>query len=184
MIDLLKQCAEAYKQLSAYRYVFTLGRKNRAYTLIIEFPESSFWHLSGLHKTRIAAVKIKKHALQAVLDGDVSVSPTENPDITSRWQGICGLQTLLESNSAVFRYRGHEFYGSYIRADYLISDQQTMFFVDGDSPVSIFTPTKNQLEQMKKCPKFTTLKIERETIASKEKQIIFISPSYNENSEE
>ena len=180
MTDLLKQCAEAYKKLSAYRYTFTLGRREKAYSLIIEFPESSFWHLSGLHKTRNEAVKVRKHALQAVLNGEVTVSPTENLDIISRWKGICDLQAMLESNSTVFRYRGHEFYGSCIRAEYLISDQHMMFFVDGDSTVSIFAPTKDQLIQMQNCPKLKTLKIERETIDSKEKQTIFITPSYKE----
>ena len=183
MTDLLKQSAEAYKRLSVYRYTFTLGRRGKTYTLILEFPEASFWHLSGLHRTRTEAVKVKKNALQAVLNGEVTVSPTENPDIISRWQGICDLQMLLESNNAVFKYRGHEFYGSYIRAEYLISDQQTMFFIDGDSPVSIFSPTPDQLVQMRNCPKLTTLKIERETIASGEKQTLYVSPSYKENSE-
>ena len=181
MSDLLKQSAEAYQRLSAFRYKFLLGRKGQSYELTIEFPASAFWHLAGLHKLRIEAIQIKKHALQAVLEGKVKPVQTVNPDILTRWQGICNLQELIESNNAVFRYRKHEFYGSNIRAEYLMTDLHTMFFIDENNPVSIFTPTSDQIQQVNKCPKLSTLKIVREKIATGESSLLYISPSYQKS---
>lgn len=178
MNDLLKQCALAYQELMTFRYHFVLGRKGVQYHLMIEFPEECFRHLAGLHKTGVEAFKMKKNVLQAVLSGKVCGNAITDATLGARWTGICNLKTLIESNSAVFRYRQHEFKGSDIQAEYLLTDMMTMFFIDGNCPVSIFVPTANQLEQVRRCPRLTTLQIVRERIGTGETCIVYESPTY------
>lgn len=179
MCDLLMQSAEAYKQLSLYRYRFLLGRKSKLYRFEISFPDSCYWHLAGLHKMHMEAFKNRKKALYAVLTGAFRSPTSTNPILTGRWRGICSLQTLIESNKIVFHYSGHEFSGSRICADYVLSNSEFMFFIADAAPVSIFEPTFDQLQQLNRCPKLTTLKIEREHLISGEVIEIFRSPSYH-----
>lgn len=85
---------------------------------------------------------------------------------------------MIELNACVFKYRGHEFKGSSIRAEYLLTNRQIMFFVNDSMPVSIFEPTAQQLVSAQNCPGLTTLQIEREIIASGERTVIYRSASY------
>ena len=180
MNELLKESAAAYLALSAYRYHFLLGKKGRQYALALAFPREAFWHLAGLHKTRVEAFKIRKHALEAALSGNIHAEKISDADgaLRARWRCICALQAMIESNACVFKYRGHEFKGSSIRAEYLLTNRQIMFFVDDSMPVSIFEPTAGQLVSAQNCPGLTTLQIEREIIASGERTVIYRSASY------
>ena len=63
---------------------------------------------------------------------------------------------MIELNACVFKYSGHEFKGSSIRAEYLLTNRQIMFFVDDSMPVSIFEPTAGQLVRAQNCPSLTT----------------------------
>lgn len=82
MNELLKQSAAAYLALSAYRYHFLFGKKGRQYALALAFPREAFWHLAGLHKTRVEAFKIRKHALEAALSGNIHAE--KMPDAEER----------------------------------------------------------------------------------------------------
>lgn len=179
MGDLLKQSAEAYKQLSLYRYRFLLGRKSQLYRFEISFPDECYWHLAGLHKMHVEAFKNRKKALYTILTGSFRSPASANPVLTGRWRGICSLQALIETNKIVFHYSGHEFSGSRICADYVLSNDEFMFFIADAAPVNIFEPNLNQLEQLKRCPRLTTLKIERVHIISGEIVEVFCSPSYH-----
>lgn len=178
MNDWLKQSAEAYCRLSSYRYAFLLGRKARLYSLEISFPTECYWHLAGLHKTRVEAFKNRKSALSAILSDDFDSSIGEDHPLSTRWRGICDLQELIESNRIVFHYRGHEFAGSRILADYVLSNDATMFFIADGVPVSVFDPTEDQRQKLGLCPKLTTLTITRENIHTGERIELFRSPSY------
>ena len=180
MNELLKQSAAAYLALSAYRYHFLLGKKGRQYALALAFPREAFWHLAGLHKTRVEAFKIRKHALEAALSGNIHAEKISDADgaLRARWRCICALQEMIELNACVCKYRSHEFKGSASRAEYLLTNRQIMFFVDDSMPVSIFEPTAGQLVSAQNCPGLTTLQIEREIIASGERTVIYRSASY------
>ena len=180
MGDLLKQSAEAYQELMMYRYHFLLGRKGQLYRVSVEFPEESFFHLAGLHKLRVEVFKNRKAALQAALSGNTAGASTNDPEVLTRWQSICRLKELIETNRIVFKYRSHEFKGSFIRAEYLLMDEETMFFMCDGYPVSIFGPTNNQRQQAQKCPRLVTLRIAREEIATGEMRELFVSSSYKE----
>lgn len=181
MDDLLKQCAHAYKELAVFKYHFLLGKKGSSYHLTIEFPEESFWHLAGLHKLRMEIFKNRKKALQIILDGSIGNYSIDDSQIISRWTSICHLKELIESNRVVFKYKSHEFKGSVIKAEYLMVDEKTMFFVREGYPVSIFCPSDDQRLQARKCPSLITLRILREEVSSGIINELYVSPSYKEN---
>lgn len=45
--DILFQAAEAWMDLTQYRYIFTYGYKNKLYTITLGFTPSDFPHLAG-----------------------------------------------------------------------------------------------------------------------------------------
>ena len=175
----LRAAAEAYYTLTGYRYTFLLGRKGRSCELTLNFPKAAIHHLAGLHKTGLERAKNRKTTLDYILSAaDVDISPSE--DVRARWDAIRRLQTMIESNAVVFRYRGHEFKGSRIQADYLLSGDMLMFFVANGEPVSIFCPTAAQRDQERLCPRYTTLKITRESVDGGYSETLYVSPSHKE----
>ena len=48
MQDILYDAAVSYKNLRNVRYEIKLGRKNKAYDLMVHFPADSFFHLVGM----------------------------------------------------------------------------------------------------------------------------------------
>ena len=48
MQDILYDAAISYKNLRNIRYEIKLGRKNKAYDLMVHFPADSFFHLIGM----------------------------------------------------------------------------------------------------------------------------------------
>ena len=178
MDDLLYQSALAYRALMAYRYTFTLGFKGKLYTLCLAFPRQAYHHLAGLHKTGIAQLRNKNKALDLILSRQITARQLGASGVLleDRWKGICRLQHMLEQNEAVFRYRGHEHPGSIIQADYLISDNETLFFINGESPASIFGQKRQGYEIG--CPCMKVLMIEREAVDTGESTILFRSKNY------
>lgn len=179
MDDLLKQSAEAYSALMSYRYHFTLGHKGTLTQLAVEFPIDSYHHLAGFHKTGFNQLRNKSKALSVILAGGVTAEQIERAGyyLIDRWEGICHLQMMLEENKAVFRYRGHERADSNIVADYLLVDDQTIFFVAADHPASIFGQKGQNYER--NCPKLTTLLIEREELTTGNKVELYRAKSYS-----
>ena len=184
MDHLLTQAAHAYCELQQYQYHILLGHRGKTTSLTIEFPSSAFHHLAGLHKAGYERVKNKKNALEYILDEGVPDNLQLGKMIEDRLLGILQLKQMIEANSLIFRYRGHEFPGSLIDADYLVCDNCYLFFINENYPESIFTPTSNQTEAAKRCMRFTTLKIERERISDGQMEMIYVSPSYKPELEE
>lgn len=182
MDDLLKQCALAYEDLMSFRYVFTLGLKRNAYTVRLGFPEKAFHHLAGLHKTGFAALRhgVGKSTLKRVLAGEITQRQVEKAgfSLADRWEGICRLRGMIESNRIVFQYRKSHHPGSIIDAEYLISDQQTLFFISGESPASIFGQRGQGYE--KGCARMTVLRIEREDLRCGSVCELYRNPHYKE----
>ncbi len=128
-MDLL-DAAKAYRELMKYRYTFLLGHKGKAETMTLEFTKEAFHHLAGLHKKNLERVKNKKYALDYILDDGIIPQADFCDDILDRWNCICNLKYMIESNSLIFRLRNRALPGSCIRADYLVTDNVHLFFVD------------------------------------------------------
>ncbi len=178
MPDILMQSALAYRELMQYRYIFTLERKGEASTVRVTFPESAYHHLAGFHKASFAALRNKSKSLRTILDAKVTAADfaAAGYAFEDRWSSLCHLQDMLESNQAVFRYRGHERADSRIAADYLLQDDLTVFFIADEHPASIFGQKGQHYEQ--NCPRFTTLQIVRENVDTGEQVVVYRAASY------
>ena len=178
MADLLKQSALAYKELMPYRYHFVLGRKGQLRHTSIQFPERAYHHLAGFHSAGIAALSNKKEALRVILTESVTHLHfiKAGMALEDRWIGICQLREIIESNRMIFYYREHEQPGTVIEADYLMTHERIVFFVTNETPASIFEAKDRRYEQG--CPRFITLQISREEIATGEVVSLYRSPSF------
>lgn len=176
----LLDAAKAYRELMNYRYTFLLGHKGKAEMMMLEFTKEAFHHLAGLHKKDLERVKNKKYALDYILVDGIIPQADFSYEIQDRWNCICSLKAMIESNSLIFRLRNRELPGSNIRADYLLTDDFHLFFVDQSQPVSIFTAREDQLRNAARCLRLTTLKITREDIFTGSIETIFVSDSYKE----
>ena len=50
MPDKLQRCALAFQNLIDIQYEIIIGRKSQIYKIILNFSETEFVHLAGLHK--------------------------------------------------------------------------------------------------------------------------------------
>ena len=127
--DILFQAAEAWMDLTQYRYIFTYGYKNKLYTITLGFTPSDFPHLAGFQYMKdIAAPRFSPNKLlKKILDGTVDTAPFlraaqfEN-DVVPRLHAIMRLKESLDSEFTLFKYMS-QFYSFYtnIKANYLIS---------------------------------------------------------------
>ena len=69
-MDLLQQSAQAWKEITEYRYLFTYGYKNQLYPINLTFSLEDYPHLAGfqymkdislLPKLLIEFLKVKYH---------------------------------------------------------------------------------------------------------------------------
>lgn len=180
MEDLLMMSALAYKELLPYRYHFKLGFKRKLREIHLCFPQDAYHHLAGFHKVGFAQLKNRKSALDFVLAGGVTQAQFEagGYSLEDRWLGISRLKKMIETNRMVFYYRGHETIGSSIRADYLMVDEQTTFFIIDHVPQSIFAHQDGRYETG--CPRYVTLQIEREDTQTGRQTLIYRSESFQE----
>lgn len=174
----LKETATAYKELIRYQYVFLLSHKGKAETLTISFPKEAFHHLAGLHKKQLERTKNKKHILDSILEDGIPDQIAVTDEILDRWECICNLKEMIESNRLVFRLIKHMLPGSRIEADYVLSDNIHLFFVNDGIPVSVFTAWGDKLKNVSRCLRLTTLKIERRDMENETLETVYISDRY------
>lgn len=172
-----KDAALAYRELMKYRYKFLLGHKGRAETLVLSFPKEAFHHLAGLHKIGLSRVRNKKYALDSILDDEITVEDSRQV-MSDRWDCVCDLKRMIESNSLVFRLQKKTFPGSQIRADYLITEAQCLFFIKDGEPLSIFTARDDQMTNAHRSLRLTTLMIEREELETGIVETLYVSEAY------
>ncbi len=48
-MDLLQQSAQAWKEITEYRYMFTYGYKNQLYPINLTFSSEDYPHLAGFN---------------------------------------------------------------------------------------------------------------------------------------
>lgn len=162
MCDILLQSAIAYQTLMDYEYKIVGGRKRQTIEVSISFPQDAYHHLVGFQYSRIAKLKGQKTALRCILNREVSFEMLKTSGFKhwDRVQSLIDLKECLESNRFVFRYRTHECPYSQIKADFLFSWDDVIFFTAEGIPVSLFVNQK-QTDYTQKCPQYTVLRIDR-----------------------
>ena len=130
--NVLQKSAQAYSILTEYEYEITGGRKGNTVTVIVSFPQDAYHHLAGFQYARLEKLKEQKSALRYVLDGQVTFDTLQQSGFKhwDRIQGIIKLKECLEQNRFVFYYRTHENPYSRIKADFLFSLEDMLFFTE------------------------------------------------------
>lgn len=195
--DLLYQAALEYKKLQNVIYKILVGRKGKTYTLMLHFPEESFFHLVGLqHLTDITFPSKNKERIyreilsRKIADEDIKKSVFyEKWFIEERLSNLHHLQRMFESNSITYLIHQQQ-YVEYttIKADYLceymIVDGTIYFF----SKIQKINPKfdneckgcsffkKHQTDYTKGTSKTTVLLIEK--IVDEKSTEVFRNPAY------
>lgn len=126
-MDLLTECAKAYKKLLLYSYHFVLGRKGKIREFILSFDEADFHHLAGLHKLRdIERLQRGKRStvLQEILENKITMTTLQKSDfyfeMSMRLLPLSKLESILDNNQIIFHYNNKMNKYSLISADYLL----------------------------------------------------------------
>ncbi len=134
MTDILHDAAVAYKNLENVVYRIVLGRKGKAYELMLHFPPESFFHLAGLqhlsdikfpsnNKERIYKEILRGKVTEATIRKSVFFEPYH---LEERISNLHLMDTMLTSDSITYLINP-KLYRQFceIRADYLCKYEKT-----------------------------------------------------------
>ena len=127
MIDKLQRCALAFQRLLDTQYEIIIGRKGQLTKILLNFSETEFVHLAGLHKlidNEFFRTASRKKVFDSVLNGEISydiISKSENFGFVKyRIEYFEFLENMLDSNEIIFKYNKKKNAFSLIQADYLL----------------------------------------------------------------
>jgi len=127
MADKLQRCALAFQKLIDTQYEIIIGRKGQMSKIILNFSETEFVHLAGLHKlvdNEFFRTASRKKVFDYAVDGKISydsLTISENFDfVKERIEYFEFLESMLDSNDIIFKYNSKKNVFSLIQADYLL----------------------------------------------------------------
>lgn len=127
MADKLQRCALAFQKLINTQYEIIIGRKGQMSKIILNFSETEFAHLAGLHKLvdneffRTASrKKVFDYALDGKIDYDTLTKSEKFDFVKERIEYFEFLESMLDSNDIIFKYTSKKNVFSLIQADYLL----------------------------------------------------------------
>ncbi len=127
MADKLQRCALAFQKLIDTQYEIIIGRKLQTSKIILNFSETEFVHLTGLHKlvdNEFFRTASRKKVFDYALAGKISydtLTKSQNFDLDrERIQYFEFLESMLDSNHVIFKYNSKKNIFSLIQADYLL----------------------------------------------------------------
>ena len=127
MEDKLQRCALAFQKLIDTQYEIIIGRKGQTSKIILNFSETEFVHLAGLHKlvdNDFFRTASRKKVFDYVLAGKISydaLTKSENFNfVKDRIDYFEFLENMLDSNDIIFKYNSKKNIFSLIQADYLL----------------------------------------------------------------
>lgn len=127
MANKLQRCALAFQKLIDTQYEIIIGRKGQISKIILNFSETEFVHLAGLHKlvdNEFFRTASRKKVFDYALDGKIAydaLTKSENFDfVKERIEYFEFLENMLDSNEIIFKYNSKKQVFSLIQADYLL----------------------------------------------------------------
>jgi hypothetical protein len=144
-MDLLKQSASAWKEITEYRYLFTYGYKHRLYPINLTFSLEDYPHLAGFQYMKdislpnYTSAKIINRILEEKITFEkVQKAAKYKEMIKPRLEALIHLKNSLDNEFTLYSYmpRMYPFITS-IKADYLISshiDIDSFVFIIQSSP--------------------------------------------------
>lgn len=136
-MDLIYECAAKFILLERYEYKFVVSKKRKTREIILNFFDSDFFHLAGLHYlTDISIPRNRKDTLKNIIEekkitdsllyrSRFFANPESDKDIKSRVEELRFLEEYLDTDNMIRIYstENMKYLHSYIIADYIIESQ-------------------------------------------------------------
>jgi len=195
-MDILKQAAEAWQEISQNTYKITYGLKKKLHYVNIIFDNSDFCHLAGfqyLKDIQLPALSPAK-LFNAVLNDEITAEQIQKAEkyetmVETRLVALINLEEALDNDIKLFRYnsKNYSFYTA-IEAQYLIEGQAQnnnmfLFVKKNDNYftcLSIFIKDQSR-DYSQNQQKLSILHIEKINLVTNEKTILFDKLSKQEN---
>ena len=153
-MDVIYESAAKFVVLEDYKYRFIVSSKRKSRELILDFCDSDFWHLAGLHYlTDISIPKNRRDTLKNIIEKKQITDALLNKsrfyknaksdkDIRSRIEELRFLEEYLDTDNMIRIYntQNDKYLQSFIREDYLIESQLGR----GTDSVYIFLKERNE----------------------------------------
>lgn len=128
-MDLLQQSAQAWKEITEYRYLFTYGYKNQLYPINLTFSLEDYPHLAGFQYMKdislpnYSSAKIADRILEGkILFEKVQKAAQYEEMIKPRLEALVHLKESLDNKFNLYSYMPRMYpFITGIKADYLIS---------------------------------------------------------------
>ena len=128
-MDLLQQSAQAWKEITEYRYLFTYGYKNQLYPINLTFSLEDYPHLAGFQYMKDISLPNYSSAKIAdrILEGKIPFEKVQKAAqydemIKPRLEALVRLKESLDNEFNLYSYMPCKYpFITSIRADYLIS---------------------------------------------------------------
>ena len=128
-MDLLQQSAQAWKEITEYRYLFTYGYKKKLYSIHLTFSLEDYPHLAGFQYMKDIALpnysssKIVDRILdKKILFKKVQCAARYKEMIEPRLEAIIHLKESLDNDFHLYSYMPQMYpFTTSITADFLIS---------------------------------------------------------------
>lgn len=137
-MDLLTQSANAWKEITEYRYLFTYGYKKKLYPINLTFSPEDYPHLAGFQYMKDISLPNYTPAkiVDRVLEGKITFSKIQKAAyyeemIKPRLEALVNLKKSLDNEFALYSYMPKMYpFVTGIKADYLIASHfETNSFV-------------------------------------------------------
>lgn len=136
-MDKIYECAAKFAVLERYKYRFVVCQNRQTRELLLNFTDSDFFHLAGLHYlTDISIPQNRKDTLKQVIEkkkitdellhkSRFYINSKSDKDIKSRIEELRFPEEYLDTNNMIHIYntQNDKYSHSFIRADYLIESQ-------------------------------------------------------------
>ena len=128
-MDLLQQSAQAWKEITEYRYLFTYGYKKQLYLINLTFSLEDYPHLAGFQYMKdislpnYSSAKIADRILEGkILFEKVQKAAQYEKMIKPRLEALVHLKESLDNKFNLYSYMPRMYpFITGIKADYLIS---------------------------------------------------------------
>lgn len=143
-MDTILECATSFKKLLNVEYKFTLSIRRQIREIIIDFEETDFRHMTGLHyvdditiesnPTKVLAAIANKEITDELLNKSSKYTDdkVEGKSIKSRVEELVFLEDYLDKSDLIRIFEIQPF-GSLIKADYFIEatlkNRQTTVYI-------------------------------------------------------
>lgn len=152
-MNIIYECAAKFIALENCEYRFVVSQKRKSREIFLNFRDSDFFHLAGLHYlTDINIPQNRQTTLKNIIEKGIITDnllhksrfyQSSNPhrDIKSRIEELRFLEEYLDTDNLIRIYntKNDKYLQSHIRADYLIESQ----FKGSKDTVYIFLKKRN-----------------------------------------